>query len=397
MYKLSLTVLFLLAACETPESGGLSADPKSGPCAEANPNPNFAHECGVVVTAAATETGGSARSHFLNYYDIPVQNGTSGELQYLSQSSTDYDLVQADTAGLAATVKTGDISTQVMMSYDGQLTWYTSYISAQSRRLMGYSADNSPASLGNLSLDKSGLDFGPAIQTSTGYLFPMIHRPRNLNTEAISLVTETGSYRTLALGRTAPKDFHRVRLNPVFSNILFYVAEGSDTVYVVDTSYPGLPPYQIGSISHPIWSPDGLSIGGPGGTGWNIWSVISTAGHVQYNNSTGNGFTYTSIANDFGSSLSSIFYGTYSDDGQYLAVSTDSCMGGTPDDLYLINVSTGAYEWVLSGENTCTNNTDKLERIVPAFYDGTDGIAFHSNQSGTTQVYMADIRNLALP
>ena len=383
---------------------------------------DFDAESGVTIVQAPAEatsntdpTPATHRVRYLNYPDMPVENANTGFLHYVSRESMAvYYLAATDPTG-ASTLNYGSSGSNITLSYDGNWTYYN-LISTLNGVVNGYDIWGSAGTptYGGATLavnaNAAAPTIGPAGMRNGSYIIPIIDQANYSGCQANNLYIGTlGSQAApirLSLNDAGGGCLHGVRLNPVQPNILFYTrANGS--LYVVDwellqrrsTTRSTL----VGSISHPTWSPDGLWIGAPyGAQSWKEWRVVKGS-QVQTQQ------IATRQIGTFGTGgMPELFYGSYSEDGTYLVVSTDGADTSSSDEIYVLNRVTGAEARVASAENVLHGSvsTDKLVRAVAHFYDGTNGIMFHSNKGydssqqyilEPTQVYLADMSGMAMP
>jgi hypothetical protein len=285
-------------------------------------------------------------------------------------------------------------------------------LTRRSRRPDRHSYGTPSYGSGTLSVDANAAapNIGPAALRNGSYIIPIIDQSNYTGCRSNNLYIGTlGSQAAptkIVLNDAGGGCLHRVRLNPVYPNILFYTrADGS--LYVVDWELlqrrPTTRSTLVGAISHPAWAPDGLWIGAPyGAQSWKEWQVVRGS-QVQNQQIT------TRQIGSFGTgALPELFYGSYSDDGLYLVVTTDGADSYSSDEIYVLNRVTGAEARVASAENVPhgSSTSDKLVRAVSHFYDGSNGIIFHSNAGydstqqyslEPTQVYLADLSNFAMP
>ena len=179
--------------------------------------------------------------------------------------------------------------------------------------------------------------------------------------------------------------FHRVRLNPVFPNLVYYRYNETRDNWVIDWTAPkpkGVLFNETKLSVHASWTPDGTKVAGkegPRGSGaWVERTVTDRDGHIL---STADYRTVEKrVVGPFGqgdAKYPGIFYASYSPDGSLIAVATDyrSEPGGT---LWLMDARTGTPRFICKARyvGPVTQGQPRL-----GFFRGEQGLAFSTDNS----------------
>jgi len=230
--------------------------------------------------------------------------------------------------------------------------------------------------------------------------------------------------------RNAADSFHRVRLNPVFSNLILFRRDcrhqggcssqggAAPQMYVTDwTVHPEHPMTRKfynrddKGGGHEQWTPDGTKIGAVNGprkntvtSTWVEYVIADSDGHLL-TDVTPRTVQYQRIGVNFGqgSENGKVFFASYSPDGQVIAVATGVTSDqGTcvPGRIFLMNPYTGN---ILMLSKTFTDGKTLLGAPKLGFYDGLQ-VGFSSDtacidqtmQGKIPQVYLTS-RNTSLP
>jgi hypothetical protein len=183
--------------------------------------------------------------------------------------------------------------------------------------------------------------------------------------------------------------FHRMRLNPVFTNVLWYKRDqplpnpsgaAEPEIWMVNLNSPNTVYSVSGSTpaDHASWSLDGTEIGYHVAGVWYTASVLNSDGTFNLNGS--GGFTSTKIGPPSGF-VADANYCVWAPDGS-VYVCTGGAVPGSP--VYLMSLD-GTQTKYLSA----TDSTGKVDAGIPkALFLDMRHILFSSDRSGTPQVYV---------
>jgi len=196
---------------------------------------------------------------------------------------------------------------------------------------------------------------------------------------------------TLTLGDLENQNvFHRIRLNPKFSNVLWYKrdqpapnpnAVAEPEIWVVNLNNPGTVYSLAGStpVDHNAWSPDGTQIGYHDENGvWYVANVLNPDGSFNLVNG---GFTSRKIGPP-PPFVSAANYCVWSPDGSVFLCTAGGAFAGVPTFLMSLDGSQTAFL-------SATDSTGKVDDGIPkASFLDMQHIVFSSDRSGTPQVYV---------
>lgn len=349
---------------------------------------------------------GIPQDNYLTYYDIPAFDPGCGRLTYNNyyyrpnDDGTGQAIHHIMTAARDGTGATATSScANAKMSSDGRLTLFGCWIAKNTYRVDGYSSGSCQRTLVDAGYTNPTINPATFDPRAGRYLFPI-----NYGT-TIQLALEDGtgpggsaSPSALALPDAGIPDggspgFHRVRLNPRFPHLLFYRWEGSNEIVIFDSRMNRWSSFDMGASSHPMWHPDGTRIGAANGA-WVEWTVANRNGTLVWP------ITKSAGIGPFGQSgVPPIFYGSYSRDGRYLAVSTSQCnadAGTTVGRIYLLDLQTGAATRLCDAHNDMLRDAGACDTqhsiFAPVLHilDDNKTIVFQSNYTGRTQLYLIE-------
>ena len=188
--------------------------------------------------------------------------------------------------------------------------------------------------------------------------------------------------------------FHRIRLNPKYSNLIFYrrnakkqeaLASSSPNLWVTDWSKPTEKPtlwHNQAKGVHMVWTPEGENIATAGT--WTEYHVVNNQGNIipGINPDT----VKTRQIGPFGKgnpAYARIFYGSYSPDGALIAIATrpDSDDGGK---LWLMNRQTGQVTYLAKSRS---HGPIPCGQPRLGFFSGNRGIAFSTDNSWAEPIW----------
>lgn len=190
-------------------------------------------------------------------------------------------------------------------------------------------------------------------------------------------------------GRRGEKDvsFHRIRLNPVFPNIIYYRRNGVKDNWIIDWTQtkPRSTLFNRQTKAfHSVWTPDGTRLAGKerdpreASGVWREFTVVGRDGKVLpnagYQTVQRREIRLSGIGDK---KFPDIFYGSYSPDGSLLVVATDYRQepGGS---IWLIDTKTGKAKYLCKARyaGPVTQGQPRL-----GFFRGNAGIAFSTDNS----------------
>ena len=185
--------------------------------------------------------------------------------------------------------------------------------------------------------------------------------------------------------------FHRIRLNPVFPNIMWYKRDqpqpnpsgiAMPEIWVVDLNFPDRVYSLTGSVpaDHNAWSPDGTQIGYHDQTGtWYVADVLNHDGTFKLN------LDGTFTARKIGPPapfVSAANYCVWAPDGSVFLCTAGGALAGTP--IFLMSLDGSMTRYLCA-----TDSTDTIDDGIPkAGFLDMRHIVFSSDRSGTPEVYV---------
>jgi Tol biopolymer transport system component len=341
-----------------------------------------------------TDTNGN----WISYYDIPLYSSAVDRIFYNRMQMN--QKVMADTDGANAQVLSSDPdfhpsrTRPLMLSGDGTLVYYAK-TNPDARTVDLYAIHlTQPGACKETRLTNLNMNVEEAgVQISTSSVEGGKNVIAFANSSILHRVLEDGSaLRDINLSDAESGDnFHRIRLNPKFSNILFYRRNepgshfNSNSLYVADLRNPRKI-YNLASeymrIGHMLWSPDGLQIGFNAEDGqWHIADVVRSDGSI---NADGQGkFPIRTVGPRQGRSLLPQFC-SWSPAGNLLVCITRETGGGSK--IFLM--SSDGRAQVLASADVEESRNGMQGDTWAQFLGDERHVIFHSNRSGRPELYI---------
>jgi len=183
--------------------------------------------------------------------------------------------------------------------------------------------------------------------------------------------------------------FHRIRLNPVFPNILWYKRDqplpnpdgvAMREIWVVNLNSPNTVYSLTGSLAadHNAWSPDGTQIGYHDENGnWHVADVVNPNGTFKLNNGT---FTSTKIGPPPPFAYDAN-YCVWAPDGSVFLCTAGGALAGSP--IYLMSLDGSKTKYLSATDTTASTDAG----IPKAGFLDMQHIIFSSDRTGVPQVY----------
>ncbi|SPE31568.1 conserved exported hypothetical protein [Candidatus Sulfopaludibacter sp. SbA3] len=334
-------------------------------------------------------------SNWNTYGDIPAFSAQSGVMTFNSFGSRD----TVSTAGVDGsnfqTISGSQQGTETYVTVDGRFVYYQGQNANQTADLYAVPIAQS-GSCQQMRL--SNLNWMPAPTPSTLVISTSGIDPATKK-NVIAYSEGTVLHRVLEDGTLLPdvtlgdpenaNVFHRIRLNPVFPNIVWYKRDqplpnpdgvAEPEIWVVDLRSPNTVYSLTGTLAadHNAWSPDGRQIGYHDENGnWYVADVLNPDGTFKLNNGT---FASSRIGPP-APFVSDANYCVWAPDGSVFLCTAGGASGGTP--IFLMSLD-GSKAKFLSATDTTGAVFDGIPKA--AFLD-MQHIIFASDRSGTPQVY----------
>ena len=168
--------------------------------------------------------------------------------------------------------------------------------------------------------------------------------------------------------------FHRIRLNPVFPNLLYYRRNGVSDNWLVDLSQPQPRSRRISGYTksiHATWSADGRMLAGSMHGPWVTWRVADAGGRLTKD------FEQSEIGTFGSGAKAGIFYGCYASDSKKIAIATryDQEPGGS---IWLMDAASGKAVYLCKARyfGPVTEGQPRM-----GFVDNGRALAFSSDNS----------------
>ncbi len=406
---LRLTILALACSvfCECGGGGGTggeavpatsSTPPPIGcvgtPLAEASSDvtTQLSQLAGVTVTQI-TNNGTNSNT----YPDVPAFSSPTGLLTY--NHSFPSRIVTASLDGTGTQIITDQqAGQQAFVTIDGKYIYYqgenpdkTSDIYAVE---IGQSGSCQQLRLSNLSM--TPIPPLGAIQISPSSIDPATNFNVIAFSEGLILHRVEGSgmswYSLPDVNLPDPENtqvFHRIRLNPVFPNIIWWKRDAPNPnpggvatppIYVANLNASPIVAYSVAgagvAAGHPAWSPNGLQLGYVANGVWTVANILNSDGTFALQNGT---FATSPIGpqgTGFGAD-----YCTWSPDGTVFLCNS---LGAPGAPIYLMSLD-GSQTKILADTNTLENSNMGIPK--PGWLD-MNHIIFASDWSGSPQVYV---------
>jgi hypothetical protein len=346
---------------------------------------------GITVTqvTSATPLGGSWNS----YADV-LAYSSPAKLMVYNYGTNPAGVASANLDGTnAQLISSSAQGTQVQMTVDGQFAYYQGQNSNGTADIYAVPISQS-GNCQQIRLSQLNMTFvapAQALIISTSSIDATGH-----NVIAFSEGTQLHRVRDdgtalpdLTLGDSEDANvFHRMRLNPVFPNVLWYKRDqpapnpngvAEPEIWVVDLQSPNTVYSVTGSIAadHDSWSKDGTQLGYIDNGLWHVADVLKSDGSFNVNSS--GSFTLTDIGPPSSSGFSVDFCNLSPDGSVYVCAESYKA-------VYLMSLDGSQTKFLASPDSSPTgaiyNGIPK-----PSFLD-MQHIIFSSDRTGTPQVYV---------
>lgn len=332
------------------------------------------------------------------YSDVPSYSSSVGLLAY--NHSIPSQIATATVDGANTQIISGaQIGQQVVVSVDGKYIYYEGRNSDETADVYGVQIGDS----GNCQqIRMSSLSMTPiaplgAIQISPSSIDPATNSNVIAFSEALILHRIEGSGMSWnALPDVTLPDpentqvFHRIRLNPVFPNIIWWKRDApnpnpngaaSPAIYVANLNATPIVAYSVAgtgvAAGHPAWSSNGLQLGYLVSGVWTVATILNSDGSFALQNGT---FVSNQVGPPQASGLG-VDYCTWSPDNSVFVCNT---LGAPGDPIYLMSLN-GTQTKILA--NTYTNSTTDAGIPKPGWLD-KGHIIFATDWSGSPQIYV---------
>jgi uncharacterized protein (TIGR03437 family) len=334
-------------------------------------------------------------SNWNTYGDIPAFSAP-GNLMTFNSFGSSNSVAAANPDGTNfQTISGSQQATETYVTVDGKFVYYQGQNQNQTADLYAVPISSSGACQ---QIRLSNLNWVPAVTPSTLVISTSSVDPAT-GRNVIAYSEGTVLHRVLDDGTALPdltlgdaengSVFHRIRLNPVFPNILWYKRDqplpnpdgvAEPEIWVVDLRSPKTVYSLTGSLAadHNAWSPDGRQIGYHDENGnWYVADVLNSDGTFKLNNGA---FTSVKIGSP-APFVSDADYCVWAPDGSVFLCTAGSASGGTP--IFLMSLDGSKTKFL-----SATDSTGAVFDGIPkaAFLDMRH-IIFASDRSGTPQVY----------
>ena len=355
---------------------------------------------GVTVTQVT-----SLQSNWNTYSDIQAFGPLAGVLTYNSFGSTDTVTVANLDGTNAQTISGAQQGTQTYVTVDGKFVYFQGQNPNQTADLYAV-----PISQGGAcrQIRLSNLNWKPVTPPGTLTLSTSGIDPAT-GKNVIAFSEGNILHRVLDDGTALPdlnlpdpengNVFHRMRLNPVFPNIMWYKRDAplpnpngvaEPEIWVIDLNSPNTVYSLTGTLAadHNAWSPDGTKIGYHDQNGnWYVADVLNPDGTFKLTNGT---FASRKIGPPSPFAYQAD-YCVWAPDGSVFVCTSGGALTGIP--IYLMSLD-GTRTFYL----TATDSTGTIFDGIPkAGFLDMQHIVFSSDRAGTPQVYVVSGFNLPHP
>src|SRR5271157_1501680 len=348
------------------------------------------------VAAGATVTQVThALSNWNTYSDIAAFSSPAGVMTYNSFGSRN-SVAAANLDGSSPqTISGGQQAEETYVTVDGKFVYYQGQKPNQTADLYAVpiSQAGSCQQLRLTNLNWVPVQTPPTLVISTSSLDPATGKNVIAWSEANVLhrVLDDGT----ALPDTTLGDpenanvFHRIRLNPVFPNILWYKRDrplpnpdgvAQPEIWVADLRSPNTVYSLTGTLAadHNAWSPDGRQIGYHDQNGnWYVADVLNSDGTFKLANGA---FTSAKIGPP-APFVSDANYCVWAPDGSVFLCTAGGSHPGTP--VYLMSLDGGKTKYLSATDSIASTDAG----IPKAGFLDMAHIIFSSDRTGTPQVY----------
>ena len=347
---------------------------------------------GVVVTQLTNN-----QRNWNTYADATAYSALAGVLTFNSFGSTNAVAVASPDGSNAQTISGSQQGVETFVTPDGKFVYYQGQNPNQTGDLYAVPLTQAGACR---QIRLSNLNWTPvsppsALTLSTASIDPASGRNVIAFSEGAVLhrVLDDGTaLPDLTLGDPENGSlFHRIRLNPVFPNIMWYKRDqplpnpngiAMPEIWVVDLSSPSKVYSLTGSVpaDHNAWSPDGTEIGYHDQTGtWYVADVLNPDGTFKLNadgafaaRKIGPPAPYAYGAN----------YCVWAPDGSVFVCTTGGAFAGIP--IFLMSLDGAATRFL-----TATDSTGTVDAGIPkAGFLDMRHIVFSSDRSGAPETYV---------
>ncbi|HMD85798.1 MAG TPA: choice-of-anchor D domain-containing protein [Terriglobia bacterium] len=350
---------------------------------------------GITVTQLTDNSGASWNT----YADIPAFSSPTNAITY-NYGANPNAVATAALDGTAAQVISGNAQgTQVQVTMDGQFAYYQGQNPKQSADIYAVpltaSGDCQPVRLSQLNM--KFVAPAQALIISTSSLDPATGH------NVVAFSEGTILHRVLDDGTALPDltlpdpentdVFHRMRLNPVFPNILWYKRDdpapnpngkAQTEIWVIDLNNPdtvyslsGSTGPKSAAIDHASWSNDGTKLGYIYNGYWWIANVLNADGTFNFN--ARGAFTLTRVGPSASSGFTVDFCTLSPDSSVYVCAESYQA-------IYLMSLDGTQTKFLASPDS---NSSEAIYNGIPKprFLD-MQHIMFSSDRTGAPQVYV---------
>lgn len=346
------------------------------------------------ITVTQVTNAGVVGGSWNTYADIPAYSAPANSLIY-NYGTNPAGVASANLDGTGAQLISGNQqATETYVTGDGKFAYYQGQNTDGSADIYAVPISQSGPCQQNRLSQRNMSFIAPAmaliISTST-FNSQSGHNVIAFSegTELHEVLDDGTALPDLILGDPENNDvFHRMRLNPVFPNILWYKRDlpppnpdgtAQPEIWIVNLQSPGTVYSVTGSIpsDHASWSKDGTKLGYIYNGFWYQADVLNSDGSFNLNSS--GGFTLTEIGPAQNSGFT-VNYCNLSPDGS-VYVCSESYQA-----IYLMSLDGTQTKFLASPDSSSTgaifNGIPK-----PVFLD-MQHIVFSSDRTGTPQVYV---------
>ena len=346
---------------------------------------------GVTVTQVT-----NLQSNWTTYSDIQAFSAPAGALTYNTFGSTDTVSVANLNGTGAQTISGKQQGTQTYVTVDGKFVYYQGQNTNQTADLYAVAISQS-GSCEQIRL--SNLNWVPAVTPSTLVISTSSIDPAT-GKNVIAFSEGTILHRVLDDGTALPdlnlpdpengNVFHRIRLNPMFPNIMWYKrdaplpnpnGDAEPEIWVIDLNSPKTVYSLTGTLAadHNAWSPDGTQIGYHDENGnWYVAQVLNPDGTFALTN----GAFTSRKAGPPPPYVSDADYCVWAPDGSVFVCTAGGAAQGVP--VYLMSLDGTRTTFLTATDSTGTD----FDGIPKAGFLDMQHIIFSSDRTGQPQVYV---------
>lgn len=330
---------------------------------------------GIIVKKLTNNEPGS----MLSYYDIEAQEPVNGNIYFNSVINDQlWGIERMDIKrGVSQVVLKREPATNSTkrfdMSYDGKLITYTkTNEDGRSWDIYGFYCGREKLDEFRITRENYKLGITPKVKTS-----PAAYSEKegkyaiafSINNKLYIVFSDGtapgGSKKPVEIGLAdEAKDvsFHRIRLNPVYSNILMYrrnkapkgqkekgESDPAHKMFVIDWTKADKGPvvwydHKKGG-SHPAWNSGGESVGLQQNGAWTEYTIVKNGGIIDGLSSKTARSNKIGPFSETSRKYPAVFYGTYSKNGKKIAIATrsETDEGGK---IYLMDAATGDVKYL---------------------------------------------------